>query len=133
MISSIFTGYLVAPRVLADEPIVKRPLNIQAETRRFLQQSMQKVVNQGTGQRVKRIKDIKIYAKTSTAQTSSLDKEEMGTEFLAHGWFVSYMVYNDERPLTLVILVEHANSSRVSAGLAAQFLGEYKKMIDAKN
>lgn len=133
MISSIFTGYLVAPRVLADEPIVKRPLNIQAETRRFLQQSMQKVVNQGTGQRVKRIKDIKIYAKTSTAQTSSLDKEEMGTEFLAHGWFVSYMVYNDERPLTMVILVEHANSSRVSAGLAAQFLGEYKKMIDAKN
>lgn len=132
MISSIFTGYLVTPRILLQEPISKQPLNIKVETRRFLQQSMQKVVNQGTGQRVKRIKDIKIYAKTSTAQTSSLDKEDQGTQFLAHGWFASYMVYNNERPLTFVVLVEHVNTSRIAAGFAAQFLSEYKKMIDAK-
>ncbi len=133
MISSIFTGYLVTPRILSAEPIIKQPLNIQLETRRFLQQSMQKVVNQGTGQRVKRVKDIKIYAKTSTAQTSSREKEDQGGEFLAHGWFASYMVYNNERPLTFVILVEHVNTSRVAAGFAAQFLSEYKKMIDSRH
>jgi cell division protein FtsI/penicillin-binding protein 2 len=88
------------------------------------------VVNQGTGQRVKQIKDIKIYAKTSTAQTSSLEKHDMGREFLEHGWFVGYFWYKDQKPLTIVILVEHAATSRVPTGIAASFLREYKKMID---
>ena len=93
---------------------------------------MQKVVNQGTGQRVKHIKDIKIYAKTSTAQTSGLDKHDLGNEYLEHGWFVCYFYYKDHKPLTVVILVEHASTSRVATGVAAQFLGEYKKMVDSR-
>ena len=130
MISSIFTGQLVTPRVLMNEPINKQPLAISLETRKFLQQSMQKVVHQGTGQKVKTIKDIKIYAKTSTAQTSSLEKRDWGTEYMEHGWFVAYFSYKDYKPLTLVILVEHASTSRVPAGIAADFLREYKKLMD---
>ena len=131
MISSIFTGYLVTPRVLLNEPISKEPLAISLDTRQFLQQSMQKVVNQGTGQRVKTIKDIKIYAKTSTAQTSSLDKRDLGEQYLEHGWFVCYFSYKDNPPLTIVILVEHAGSARVATEIAKNFLTQYKKMIDA--
>ncbi len=130
MISSIFTGFLVTPRVLMEEEVIKQPVGISAETRKFLQQSMYRVVNQGTGQRVKQIKDIKIYAKTSTAQTSSLDKHDLGREFLEHGWFVGYFSYKDHKPLTIVILVEHAATSRVPTNVAASFLREYKKMVD---
>ena len=42
MISSIFTGQLVTPRILMEEPIQKKPLEISLETRKLLQQSMQK-------------------------------------------------------------------------------------------
>ncbi len=132
MISSIFTGNLVTPRVLLDEPVIKEHVEVSLETRKFLQQSMQKVVRQGTGQRVRNIKDIKIYAKTSTAQTSAWEKRELGTEYLEHGWFTCYFSYKDEKPLTMVILVEHAGTSRVAAEVAKCFLREYKKMIDAQ-
>ncbi len=131
MISSIFTGYLVTPRILMEQPVCQESLHISLETRKFLQQSMQKVVHQGTGQRVKTIKDIKIFAKTSTAQTSGWEKRDLGTEFLEHGWFVSYFYYKNERPLTVVILVEHAGTSRVATGIAADFLRKYKKLVDA--
>ena len=130
MISSIFTGYLVTPRVLMSEPIAKTNLTITEQTRKFLQQSMQKVVNQGTGQRVKQVKDIKIYAKTSTAQTSSMDKHDLGNQYLEHGWFVCYFYYKDQKPLTVVILVEHSSTSRVASEIAKNFLKEYKKQID---
>ena len=132
MISGIFTGNLVTPRVLIEEPIIKNPINVSAETRKFLQQSMYRAVKEGTGQRVKYIKDIKVYAKTSTAQTSSWEKRELSSEFLEHGWFVAYISYKNEPPLTLVILVEHAGTSRVPAGIAADFLREYKRMIDTQ-
>ena len=58
---------------------------------------MQKVVNQGTGQRVKTIKDIKIYAKTSTAQTSSLEKRDLGNRI-----FGTWMVC---RPTSLIKII----------------------------
>jgi penicillin-binding protein 2 len=132
MISSIFTGYLVNPRVLLDEPVVQEPLRIKHETRKFLQQSMQSVVTSGTGQQVKRIKDIRIYAKTSTAQTSSLEKRDLGSSYLEHGWFVAYFVYQDHTPLTLVVLVENAGSSRVATDVAKKFLSEYKKCMDGQ-
>lgn len=133
MISAIFTGQLVTPRILLDEPVECTPMQIKAETRKFLQQSMQKVVHQGTGQRVKQVKDIKIYAKTSTAQTSGMEKHDLGGEYLEHGWFVCYFYYKNEKPLTVVILVEHASTSRVASEIAKNFLSEYKKMIDKRS
>lgn len=130
MISSIFTGFLVTPRILMDEPIIKDPLAIEIETRKFLQQSMQKVVHQGTGKSARQIKDIKIYAKTSTAQTSGLDKHDLGLKYLEHGWFVCYFSYKDQKPLTVVILIEHSSTSRTATEVAKNFLSHYKKMID---
>lgn len=132
MISSIFTGYLVTPRILANEPVIKQPLNISASTRSFLRNSMQLVVKEGTGQKVNRIKDIEIYAKTSTAQTSAYNKRTLGSIYLEHGWFVAHFNYKDNRPLTFVILVEHAGTSRVPTEVAKKFLIEYKKYIDRK-
>lgn len=132
MISSIFTGYLVTPRFLIDEPIIKEPLDIQPNTRTFLKQSMKAVIKQGTGQSVSTIKDMIIYAKTSTAQTSALHKRELDKKYLEHGWFVAYVRYKQEAPLTLVFLVENVGSSSVAVQVAKDFLLEYKKLIDTQ-
>lgn len=132
MISAIFTGQLVTPRILLEEPIEIEPLRISLETRKFLQQSMQKAVHQGTAQKMKTIKDIKIYAKTSTAQTSSMDKHDLGDEYLEHGWFVAYFSYKNEKPLTLIVLTEHSGTSRAATPIAADFIRAYKKLINSK-
>lgn len=131
MIASIFTGYLVSPRILSTQEIIKEPLDLLPETRKFLKKSMKKVVTTGTGKRVGRVKNVEIYAKTSTAQTSALEKRNLGTSYLEHGWFVSYFKYKEEPPLTLVIVVENAGTAAVATTVAKNFLIEYKKIIDA--
>ncbi len=130
MIASIFTGYLVAPRIVADEPIVQVPLNIARSTREFLQDSMKSVATQGTGQRMSRLKDFEIFAKTSTAQTSGLEKRDLGNEYLEHGWFVGHFQYKQYEPLVLVLLIENAGTARIATGVAKKFLLEYKKFMD---
>lgn len=130
MIASIFTGYLVKPRILLSETIETRPLAIKPSTREFLKSAMRATVDEGTGQGVKTISDtqLELYAKTSTAQTSDLQKRALGNEYLEHGWFVGHFMYKDHRPLTFVILVEHAGSSRVPKKIAYNFLLKYKKL-----
>ena len=132
MISSIFTGTLVTPRILSTEPIQTEPLTIKPETLNFLQKSMRAVVTKGTGKRVKSLKDFKIYAKTSTAQTSALHKRSLGQKYLEHAWFVLYFQYLDQLPLTLIVIVEHAGTSRVPAIITKNFLINYQKHITAQ-
>jgi penicillin-binding protein 2 len=133
MISSIFTGYLATPRILTTEPIETIPLNIQPDTLSFLRGCMKKVVTCGTGQRVSHIKDMVVHAKTSTAQTSALEKATMGKGFLEHAWFVGSFRYKQNKPLTFVILAENVGSSRTATAIAQKFLMEYKRLIDATN
>lgn len=130
MIASIFTGSLVSPRLLIEEPIIKQPLTIKPETITFLKKSMKSVVKHGTGKTVRTIKDIKIYAKTSTAQTSDFSKRKLDEKYLEHGWFVAYFQYKDYAPLVIVILVEHVGASQVATVIAKNFLIEYKKYKD---
>ena len=130
MISSIFTASLTKPRILIDEPIQQQPLNLKPETLEFLQESMRAVVTKGTGHRVSHVKNIEIYAKTSTAQVSGLQKRNLDTSYLEHGWFVAYFRYKEYKPLTLVILIEHTGSSRVPTITAKNFLIAYKKVMD---
>ena len=132
MISAIFSGYLVKPRLLISELIERQALDIQLETRNFLKESMDNVVQRGTGRRV-RNKSMKIYAKTSTAQVSDLSKRNQNKKHLEHGWFVAHVTYKEEAPFTLVIVAENAGSSQVSADIANKFLTAYKKQTDAKD
>lgn len=132
MISSIFTGQLVTPRILINEPVQKRKLEIKPETLTFLKESMRSVITRGTGRRLSRVKDIIIHAKTSTAQTSAFGKQKLGNKYREHGWFVAHANYKQHAPITLVILAEHAGSSRVATDIAKNFLLEYKKLMDKK-
>jgi len=133
MIGSIFTGYLAKPRILMSEPIVTEPLNMKASTLDLVQRSMNKVITMGTGLSVSRVKDITIYAKTSTAQTSSFEYRERGGEYLEHAWFVGYFQYKQYEPLAFAIMVEHAGSSSVATAIAKDFLIQYKKYMDVVN
>jgi len=130
MISSIFTQSLITPRILINEPIQKKPLELKPETIDFLQKSMRAVVTRGTGQRVSTVKDIEIYAKTSTAQVSGLQKRNLDKSHLEHAWFVAYFKYKDHKPLTIVVMIEHAGSSRFPTITAKNFLIHYKKFMD---
>jgi len=132
MISSIFTGYLVKPRILMQEPVVKTDIDISPKTLEFLQQSMQKVVTQGTGKNLSKVKDFQIYGKTSTAQTSALYKRKLGSIYREHRWFVAYLWYKDNPPLTFVILIEHAQNASSAKRAIKKFLLAYKKLMDKK-
>ncbi|HEX4069509.1 MAG TPA: penicillin-binding transpeptidase domain-containing protein, partial [Candidatus Babeliales bacterium] len=130
MIASIFTGYLVAPRLLINEPVVTNPLDIKPETIAFLQKSMKSVVKSGTGKSVRKIKDMTIYAKTSTAQTSDFSKRKLDEKYLEHGWFVGHFQYKEYDPLVMVVLVERVGAAQVATTIAKNFLIEYKKYMD---
>jgi penicillin-binding protein 2 len=131
MYSGIYTGYLIKPRLLESESIEKEQIDIKPETRKFLKQSMKAVVQSGTGQRISRIKDIKAYFKTGTAQVSSIEQREADNKYLEHGWLVGTFKYKNYEPLTLALLVENCGSSRVATEIAQKFLRDYKNMIDS--
>jgi len=130
MIASIFTGYLVSPRLLVNESVVTTPLDIKPETISFLQKSMKSVVKRGTGRSVRHVKDMTIYAKTSTAQTSDFSKRKLDEKYLEHGLFVGHFQYKDYDPLVIVVLVERVGAAQVATTIAKNFLLEYKKYID---
>jgi penicillin-binding protein 2 len=134
MISSIFTGYLVTPRILINETLKKQPLEIRHSTLEFLRESMRAVVTKGTGIRVSHVKNIEIYAKTSTAQIKNFKKDDNPEEtHQEHGGFVAYFKYKDNKPLTIVITAENAGTSRVATAIAKEFLIEYKKLMDVRS
>ena len=129
-IAAIFTGYLVKPRIIAQETVEQTTIAITAETRTILQKSMELAVKHGTGHLLKSVPDLEIYAKTSTAQTSSLSKRLHGPKFFAHGWFVAYFRYQENRPMVCLTLVENTGSARNAAEIAKNFLIGYKQHID---
>lgn len=129
MISGIFTGHLIRPRILQQEPIESVPVPVKHTTLDFLKNSMRFVVTCGTGREVG-AHNIKVYAKTSTAQISDFSKRTLGTEFMEHAWFASYMQYKNYEPLIFVVLIENAGSSRIATRVARQFLIEYKNLYD---
>jgi len=132
MISGLFEGFLVQPRILEIEPVIKTALNIKPETINFLKDSMRHVVKEGTGIRVSNIADLTIYAKTGTAQTCSLQKENQTKTDLEHAWFVGSFSYKNEEPLTIVILVENAGSTRVAISTAKKFFNQYRQLMAKK-
>ncbi|QQR54243.1 hypothetical protein IPH25_00245 [bacterium] len=128
-IGSIFTKKLYRPRILENEPISSRDVDIQDSTLHFLKKSMKSVVRRGTGKGIPAIKDLQIYAKTSTAQISSLKKAEFNKNYSEHGWFAAYFTYKDQAPLVLVLLVEKAGTSRVPISIAKQFFLRYRSFM----
>jgi cell division protein FtsI/penicillin-binding protein 2 len=121
MIASIDTGYLVTPRILEESTVHYEPLNIAHSTRLFLQDTMKEVVNEGTARILANLKGFEVFAKTSTAQTSDLEKRDMGEQYLEHGWVAVNFKYKNEPTMTMVVLVENAGSAALSLMIARAF------------
>lgn len=132
MIASIFTGYLVNPRLLLQEEVIKEPLNLEPHTQAFLKKSMKSVITRGTGKYLNKIKDIKVYAKTGTAQIGIVSTHPDCPEKLEHAWFVAYIKSKKSSPIVLVLLVEHAGSSKIATSLAKRFLMRYRSLLNEK-
>lgn len=130
MISSICSGYLAKPRILQDEDIERDELLISESTLNILRDSMSKAVQQGTARLLKKLKQFEIHAKTGTAQTTSLKKEKVEKSQLEHAWFASYFKYKNQDPLTLIVLVENAGSSKPAQKIAYKFLQGYQKLFN---
>lgn len=127
MQSAICSGHLIKPRLLEEESIEKEAIMIKPETLKFLRKSMRATVEHGTGKRVREIEDLTIYAKTGTAQISSLKNRMMNSEELReHAWFVGTFFYKEEAPLVIVVLVEHAGGSLAPTTIAKKFLINYR-------
>ncbi|MBI2353060.1 hypothetical protein HYV11_02335 [Candidatus Dependentiae bacterium] len=130
MIGSIFEGYLVKPRILQEQEIIKKPIAISRKTREFMQECMRSVIAAGTARRMSRFCNITIFAKTGTAQTINRNnKDEQDGQHLEHAWFVSYFYTAQTEPLVMVILLEHVGGSRIAGGVAKEFFSSYMKMI----
>jgi penicillin-binding protein 2 len=131
MQSAIFSGVLTQPRILEHEPIIQTPLDINPKTLRFLKKSMRATVEEGTGKRLRDIEDLIIYAKTGTAQISSLKQRMLKSEECReHAWFLGAFSCKEEKPLVIVILVEHAGGSRAPTSIARKFLIKYRDYMN---
>jgi penicillin-binding protein 2 len=131
VIGSIGTGFLVKPRVLQQEPIKKTPLDISLATRETVKRGLYAAIDHGTAQRLKRVpKDLDIFAKTGTAQTSNLSKKDMGFEYVDHAWLACWAQYKDHSPVVLVLFIEHAGSSSVAVHVAQDFFKYYCAYLD---
>lgn len=132
MISSICHGFAVKPKILTNQPVVKRDLDISKKTLNFLKQCLRQVIKGGTGRKLNMLSNIVIYGKTGTAQTSDLSKRNLGKKYAEHGYFAAYFKYKDYKPLTMVILLENVGSSQIATDLALKIIVKYCEDIDRK-
>ena len=132
MFGGICSGLLARPRILEGEHIDLQPLKISPHTLKFLRQCIRMTVTLGTGNILNPLKNITIYAKTGTAQTSHRSKRDLGKEFLEHAWFASFAQYKDYDPLVVVVFIENVGSARFATRIAKKFFIEYGKLMDAR-
>jgi penicillin-binding protein 2 len=127
-VSAIFTRQLVRPRILEREDIQKEPLRVAPKTLNFLKQGMKEAVTKGTCWRLGRHTDFDLYAKTGTAQTCSKNLEKSTKTRKEHAWLACSFAFKNEAPLTLVILLEHAESSMFALEMAHKFFNGYQRL-----
>lgn len=133
MISAIVEGKLVNLHIFADEAVEYSPLRLSPVTISFLKECLRQVITKGTGQKLKKLQHIEIFAKTGTAQTSDLSKRELGSQYMEHAWFVAHVRYKNFPPQAFIIVIEHAGSSAYAKQVAYEYLSEYCKYLDAQN
>ena len=90
MISALCEGYLVRPRILMVETIIKQPVQLQQETLQFVKKCMNEVITMGSAKKLANLKNFTLFGKSGTAQTSDLSKRDLGKQFVEHGWFAAY-------------------------------------------
>ncbi len=130
MLGAICTGYLVKPRLIESEPVEKQKLELSFVALSFLRQALKEAVTNGTCRMLSYVRSCDVYAKTGTAQTCSLTREKVRKEDLEHAWVAGYFSYCGQKPLTIIVLLEHAGSSRYALEIAHKFLKGYVTLME---
>lgn len=131
LIGTVCQGYRVTPFLLEGYPVERVVPPINSSVLSYIKQGMRHVAQKGTGIVLKNL-PMTIYAKTGTAQTRSLAQSALVPEGPdSHAWFAAHVTYEDGVPFVLVILLEHAGTSRRAVAVAKDFLTRYKKVCDA--
>ena len=131
MLSAIFTKELIKPRIIESSPIEKKAILIKDSTIQIVKEAMKLTVTEGTAKRLNNLEPFDIYAKTGTAQTSALEKRNLGSQFIEHVWFVAQVRHPSHPEFSLVILVENAGATRIAINTAKQFLQYLQKHIES--
>jgi penicillin-binding protein 2 len=129
MVSAICNGHLVKPRIVLQEDVEKVPLQISESTLKFLRLAMKEVASIGSAAGLGQIKDFEVFAKTGTAQTSSLRRERLYKKQLEHAWLAGFFSYKGQKPLAMVVLVENVGSSTPARKIMEKFLTVYGKLL----
>lgn len=137
LIGGIMTGYLVKPRILEDEDILKNKLNIRFETLNIIKEGMNLSTKEGSNRILKSLKNWEIFAKTGTAQVrmlppkdNKLKKDELKIKkYQHHGLMACYAKNKKCEPFVLVIVIENVGSSRVAVSCAKEFFKDYESKI----
>ena len=136
MVNAIMTGNLVKPHILASEEIQKKSIPISNQTRSMLKLAMKCATLEGSAWPLRGLKNWDIYSKTGTAQVCSLEKSTEKKDFdhkkMHHGLLACYASYKKNPPFVLIIIMEHVNTSSVTAQFARSFFDLYEKHL-AKN
>lgn len=130
MVGAVCTGSLVKPRLLVNEDIVKSRLEISPETLHFLRSAMKEAVTDGSGRMLSFLRSFDIHVKTGTAQTCSLTKERLNRNDLEHAWVAGFFSYKGGKPLTMLVLLEHAGHSSFATQIANKFLRGYQGLME---
>ncbi len=133
MICAVGTGSKVRPRMLVEEPVIKELVQLRPATLSFLQQCLTSVIKKGTGTLLNRLSGFTIQGKSGTAQVRSCTNKTSSKKDLPHGYFAARFQYKHYKPRTLVILLEHANTSRHAISLAHRLLEQIARIEDQRH
>lgn len=126
MTGAICTGSLTKPRILEQEPIEQHPVALSERTLTFLRNSMRQGAERGTGRNLRHLTNFKIFTKTGTAQTCGLTTKKTLRSHYEHAWLTCFFQHvQDDHPLVMVILVEHAGTAKPAVDIAKKFLEGY--------
>ncbi len=132
MISALFQGYLVRPRLLKNEAVDCSPLHVSSEIRELLMSGLREATRVGTAKALGKLQDFEVYAKTGTAQVGTLDQSQSGNVmYREHGWCVAYFRYKNFHPLAMVVLLEHVGRSRPAVLVVEQFMKFYRDYCES--
>ncbi len=129
MTGAICTGYLVKPRILDQETIEQQPVALSEQTLTCLRNAMKQGAQRGTGRKLRHLTNFKLFTKTGTAQTCGLTTKKILRTHYEHAWLTCFFQHaHDAKPLVMVVLIEHAGTTKPAVEIAKKFLEGYDAM-----
>lgn len=111
-------GDALRPRIVADEPVDRRPSTVSPSTIAIVRDGLWRVVHGPAGTaRNRKLQEMKVAGKTGSAQNPGGD---------SHAWFAGYLPFDAPR-YVIVVFLEHGGHGGSDAGPVAAAIAEALK------